>query len=148
MDDRADRVCARPDRVRNLDMSPDQFVAGRFAPAMTTPRGARQMVASALEGWGLDDVYGSAALVVSELATNAVKHAGTDLDVIVSKLNGEHVRVEVVDGSYEPPVRPDAPSEESGRGISLVEHFSDDWGAEARPDGKVVWAVIPVGTPA
>ena len=80
-------------------------------------------------------------LVVSELAANAVLHAGTPFVVAVSV--GPPLRVEVVDGSPEPPVRQDsAVDAPSGRGLRLVEACSETWGYEVLPDGKVVWAEL------
>ena len=101
-----------------------------------------------------------AELIVSELVTNAVTAsvAGTrpdqgrpaGLPVVRLRLasDGRQVLVAVWDGSPEPPVARDAgPGAVSGRGLLLVQAFSDDWGyyfprsegGRAR-EGKVVWA--------
>ena len=82
-------------------------------------------------------------LVVSELAANAVVHAATPFVVTVTL--GPRLRVEVIDGSPEPPVRQDSGLDApSGRGLRLVEACADNWGYEVLPDGKVVWAELLV----
>ncbi len=81
------------------------------------------------------------ALAVSELATNCVRHAGTDFTVAV-EVTGAAVRVEVADrGAGTPTVRAPGPSETSGRGLRLLGEISDAWGitgAGGTP-GKTVW---------
>jgi hypothetical protein len=50
------------------------------------------------------------------------------------------VRVEVADGTRDPPVvKTSAPGELGGRGMLIVNHFADNWGTEPIPDGKLVW---------
>ena len=78
-------------------------------------------------------------LLVSELVTNAVLHAGTDVELVVRRLR-KGVRVEVLDRSTRPPV-PRAYDDEAmtGRGLALVRELSRVWGVDERKDGKVVW---------
>ncbi|MFF2326767.1 MULTISPECIES: ATP-binding protein [unclassified Streptomyces] len=128
-------------------------------------RGARKFTRTTLTGWGLEERFDDIALVVSELVTNALRHAlPTDI------APGPHeppVRLHLMrwssrlvcavrDPSQESPVASEAPdSAESGRGLFLVESFSDSWGwhpspapagehpnAAAAPRGKVVWALF------
>ena len=92
---------------------------------------------------GRPDLADDAALVVSELVTNAILHGGgcTGIEVVV--LDGG-LRIEVRDGSRVPPLL-GRPSEESltGRGLRLVARLSEHWGAHAAADeGKVVWAQL------
>lgn len=83
-----------------------------------------------------------AILVASELVTNAVLHAGTDITVRVVE-QGQDLRVEVADGSAEVPgLRIPSPAARSGRGLLIVEHFSERWGVEPTASGKVVWFVV------
>ncbi len=87
-----------------------------------------------------DDVQ----LVVSELATNAVVHAGTPFSVSISS-DESVIRIAVSDGSVVPPVMRDAaPGAVSGRGLRLVAAVSGDWGVEPGPDGKTEWAELPL----
>jgi len=84
------------------------------------------------------------AVMVSELATNCVRHAATDFTVSVDRAR-RRIRVEVSDkGSGVPSVRRPNPSEVSGRGLQIVEALSDSFGVEATggAPGKTVWFAI------
>ncbi len=80
-----------------------------------------------------------AVLLVSELTTNAVRHAMGDSFEVRVRLDGV-VRVEVTDESDVLPERI-PPSEEGagGRGLLLVNAFASDWGVESQPSGKTIW---------
>jgi anti-sigma regulatory factor (Ser/Thr protein kinase) len=106
---------------------------------------ARRFVRDQLAALGVQDPGGSAELVVSELVTNAVIHAGTSVAVLVAR-DGAGARVEVSDGSaVMPGLRVVTAGSSSGRGLTLVEHFARRWGAERTPAGKVVWFVVGPG---
>jgi hypothetical protein len=88
-------------------------------------------------------VRATAALLVSELATNAVVHAASSFDVtIVCPTPSGRVRVEVTDADETRPTpRQPPPNVPHGRGLLLVASLSDDWGVDeaiGRP-GKTVW---------
>jgi anti-sigma regulatory factor (Ser/Thr protein kinase) len=127
--------------------------------------GARQFTRTTLNGWGLDERFDDVALVVSELVTNALRHA-LPADT-ASESQEPPVRLHLMrwssrlvcavrDPSQESPMASEAPdSAESGRGLFLVESFSDSWGwhpspvlgaeipnTAAVPRGKVVWALF------
>lgn len=79
------------------------------------------------------------ALLVSEVATNALVHGAGEVRVRVLP-QPPGVRVEVADGSGTLPQRRRATAvDEGGRGIALVEALSSAWGAEATAEGKTVW---------
>ncbi|KUO20211.1 hypothetical protein AQJ91_15635 [Streptomyces dysideae] len=105
--------------------------------------GARIVLAS----WDVpEDAVETITLVISELATNAVRHArrpGRTFDVALT-CNGEKViEIEVSDGSpHHPATRPYDPDATSGRGLLLVEALSEDWGVGYREFGKGVWARV------
>jgi anti-sigma regulatory factor (Ser/Thr protein kinase) len=111
-----------------------------FPGAPTSVSQARRYVVEAI-GDVPPAVEEAVSIVVSELATNCVRHAGTDFTVDVERTPTE-LRVEVVDqGSGDPVVRSPAVSEPSGRGLFLVRELSDDWGVgttDGAP-GKGVW---------
>lgn len=88
------------------------------------------------------------ALLVSEVATNALVHGTGEVKVrIVPGPPG--VRVEVLDGSPAlPALRTATALDEGGRGIALVEALSTAWGSEATADGKTVWFELSDGVPA
>lgn len=108
-----------------------------------------------MEAWGhppASDVSCAVALVVGELAANAVRHGrvpGRDfgLRLTLDEAAGL-VRVEVADAAAakRPPAAPPSscPDGESGRGLLLVDVLAERWGWEPRdPVGKTVWADVP-----
>ncbi len=107
-----------------------------------SPRAARAFVAGWLRKWDYDCLVEPAALVMSELATNTVRHAGEPFTVGIEDL-GHGVRLSVQDPVPTPPA-PRTPSESdvSGRGMGIVEALTDSWGTQQIPDGKVVWCTF------
>ena len=104
-----------------------------------TARKARRFVRERIREWRLPVQADVALLLVSELVTNAVLHAGTDIGVVVQVLGGR-LRVAVTDGSPQDVLTGRGPrGAERGRGLLLVERLADGWGVERRPDGKGVW---------
>jgi anti-sigma regulatory factor (Ser/Thr protein kinase) len=80
------------------------------------------------------------ALLVSELASNAVVHACSPFTVTVRLLDDDVVRVEVHDDDpLVPALRDPAADATTGRGLRVVESLSDRWGCDVDPDGKIVW---------
>ncbi len=112
----------------------------RLTADLRSARAARTFVRSALDGWGMGNVAEIVTLLVSELVTNAVVHARSEVDVAV-QLTPDGARVEVSDHSEEAPVVRAAESEdESGRGMAIVDSLSRAWGVRSRPDGgKTIW---------
>ncbi len=84
---------------------------------------------------------------MSELVTNAVLHAGSDVEVAV-QLTATAARVEVTDASGEAVVPRDARSDEdSGRGLALVGSLARRWGVRPAPGGgKTVWFEVDRAT--
>ncbi len=86
------------------------------------------------------------ALLVSEVATNALVHGAGKVRVRV-RPTGHGLRVEVHDEDSTLPSRRQAtPMDEGGRGIALVDALSSGWGAETTPDGKTVWFEVAAAT--
>ena len=104
---------------------------------------ARHFVAFELSAHGLEDVVPDARLVVSELVTNAVRHAGSRFSVTVDVTDGV-VLLRVTDPSSTLPVLVHAtPLMDNGRGLVIVAELSQDWGVTLEPQGgKSVWAHI------
>ncbi len=126
----ADDNC-RVDHELRLDGSAD-----------TVPQ-ARRFVWSRLRNSLPDDLVADAELAVSELVTNAILHAGTQI-VVRLRVISPAVRVEVEDHSPVSPVRPLASAQSmTGRGLALVEGLSADLGVDKTDHGKVVWCVLP-----
>jgi anti-sigma regulatory factor (Ser/Thr protein kinase) len=111
------------------------------------PAQARHFVADTLAAWGRADLIDDAALITTELATNAVLHARSAFTVVLFHRPDGQIRVAIYDASsVAPRPRWAAPLDSSGRGLRLVEALTADWGAEALPGGKVVWAELPAET--
>lgn len=113
------------------------------------------MVAAQLEHWELHDPDGSIVLLASELVTNAVRHAGTPVEVTMAVADGT-VEIGVADSDPRvvPELRPGELPEptglsswqaESGRGLFLVNAIADEWGTEHLARGKQVWFRISAG---
>lgn len=131
-----------------LPLAGDEF-AVRFSSTHRGARLARLLVTEQLNAWGIpygSELSESVALVVAELATNAVTHGrvpGRDFEVRLSR--GGVLRIEVSDARGERLPRIAAPSgeEESGRGLRLVAALASAWGTVPRPpSGKTVWAEL------
>ncbi|MFH9039414.1 ATP-binding protein [Streptomyces sp. NPDC017966] len=138
-----------------------QISSLRFSQLLSaTPRGARLarlLTVQQLDAWGWPPacaVSESAALVVAELAANAVTHGraqgrGFRLTLTVEAPGTGTLRVEVTDARGDHASRPrtaaPGPAAESGRGLLLVETLATRWGWEPYPpSGKTVWACLPL----
>ncbi|MEU6093418.1 ATP-binding protein [Streptomyces sp. NPDC047079] len=102
-----------------------------------------------MRSWALpDDARESVELVVSELATNAVRHGrvpGRYFEVAMVYDGEKTVEVEVSDASSHRPVAADpGPEATSGRGLLLVTALAQSWGVRDRVVGKTVWARVLV----
>jgi signal transduction histidine kinase len=109
-------------------------------PVPASARIARELVRSVTEG--ADD--GRAALIVTELVSNAVGHARFELGVCVQR-DGATLWVEVTDdGPGWPELRSGDVHDLSGRGLFLVDQLADTWGVLPirDPPGKTVWAKV------
>jgi len=122
-------------------------------PGVTdSPRRARIFLVEQLSDWGWKPNDGVATLaeqgqlVLTELVTNAVRHANGQLKVRIDA-HHDHLTLSVTD-----PLRPAGPlvpvqvqpSSSSGRGLTIVDSLSSAWGVRAEPPGKTVWARLPV----
>ncbi|WP_324618077.1 ATP-binding protein [Streptomyces sp. RTd22] len=98
----------------------------------------------ALAAWRLEELAEVAALIVSELVTNAVKHARSNsIRLTITRPEAVRVRIGVVDKSKKRPVpRKSSAEDEGGRGLALVEALAEDWGTDPLPWGKRVWAEL------
>ncbi|WP_411150416.1 ATP-binding protein [Streptomyces sp. A30] len=147
----AAETVALVDEARELPSFAAQFVS--------SPRGAqlaRRFAVRRMEVWGYppaSDVSCAVALVVGELAANAVQHGrvpGRDFGLrLALDAAAGLVRIEVADAAAakRPPTVPPSshPEGESGRGLLLVDVLALRWGsASRRPVGKTVWAEVPI----
>jgi hypothetical protein len=112
-----------------------------------SPAQARRLTLARLTGWSVcEDTCDSAALVVSELVTNAIVHTASRR-VVCELHDGEDlVRIAVRDEGCapgEPHPSPQRPEEEHGRGLLLVDALCHAWGAQEHGPGLLVWAELP-----
>ncbi len=113
-------------------------------PSLESPRLARRFIEATLEGWGCAGLLDTVTLLVSEVVGNAVRHAGSGVELIV-RLGPDRLRVEVSDRSTLVPHRREAAEGDlGGRGSGLIELLADAWGITGRPDGKTVWFELAV----
>jgi anti-sigma regulatory factor (Ser/Thr protein kinase) len=100
---------------------------------------ARRFVKATLDDWRCYALVDELNLAVSELVTNAVIHARSDIGLTLVD-QGDCVQVRVRDRVNSPPRKrfPGA-DDTGGRGILLIERIADHWGIEPEPPGKVVW---------
>ncbi|MFF5176754.1 SpoIIE family protein phosphatase [Micromonospora sp. NPDC000316] len=114
-----------------------------------TPAAARAVVRSVLTEAHLDELANEALLLTTELTTNAVEHARTELDIEVI---ADEVGLSVTVSDFAPGSGDDALTvgsrndateinevSERGRGLLLVDHFASRWGTTYLPTGKGVW---------
>ncbi|WP_425586297.1 ATP-binding protein [Streptomyces sannanensis] len=109
---------------------------------------ARRLTCGRLDSWAVgDETRGTAALVVSELFTNAVMHTASARIVCELRHSDTGIRIAVQDEGFEPggPKVCETPEDENGRGLLLVAAVSTSWGSQmaAGGAGRVVWAQLP-----
>ena len=82
-------------------------------------------------------------LMVSELATNCIRHTDSGFELSISRQAGD-IRVEATDrAGGRPQMRSPAPTDPSGRGLKIVDMLSLDWGVDRHPAaGKTVWFTV------
>ena len=112
-----------------------KFANNSFAPSL-----ARSALATTVIGIPID-VFDTAALLVSELVTNSVKHSGSDWVEVGIDLGAEGLRIEVSDRSSQT-IRPRTPDAHGGWGLMLVGELSTRWGVERYSTGKTIWVEL------
>jgi anti-sigma regulatory factor (Ser/Thr protein kinase) len=136
--------------IANKVVLTDRMQLPRLAPEPLAVRTARNLVDRACEAWHMPHLLQRGRLIVSELATNVVEHARTDMTVTAWR-RGRGLHLSVRDGDVRPPrLRPVVPAdteeylEVGGRGLQLVAAASTAWGMTPTANGKVVWATLRV----
>lgn len=100
---------------------------------------ARKSATRQLTEWGLEPLAFTTELVVSELVTNAIRHAAGPIRLRLIK---ERTLIcEVMDGGASAPhLRHPRATDEGGRGLLLVSQFTQRWGTRFAAEGKIIWA--------
>jgi anti-sigma regulatory factor (Ser/Thr protein kinase) len=120
-----------------------------LAPTATAPARARAAVSDWLGRHGGDRVVEVALLLVSELVTNAVRHASISAQEAVRLhgwLDDSVIRLAVQDGGTEGAVARrgrDLDDPSGGFGLELVDRLSSSWGVERDELGTMVWVELP-----
>ncbi|MFD9793544.1 SpoIIE family protein phosphatase [Streptomyces sp. NPDC059070] len=105
---------------------------------------ARRLVADQLGEWELAEVAETVELLISEVVTNAVRHAHSH-QVRLRMVRAETLRCEVVDDDHTLPMLTHAgPLDESGRGLRVVSRLAREWGTSRTAEGKTVWFEVPL----
>lgn len=120
--------------------SAEDEIRRRLAADPRSAGDARRVIKESLSSWGLERYSDDAALLVTELVTNAVSHVGSEVEVRVV-LRAGAVRVEVTDFSPHGTLSPSAATDdaEGGRGLAIVETLASRWGVCTATGGKTVW---------
>jgi anti-sigma regulatory factor (Ser/Thr protein kinase) len=108
----------------------------------SSPRRARQFVDEVLHRWHRDGAIDRLSLIASELVTNAVRHARTEITIELTSEDGS-LLLEVFDrGAGEPTFLDSPPDRPGGLGLPIVEALASSWGTRPREGGKCVWAEV------
>lgn len=87
------------------------------------------------------EVRDAAELMISELTTNCVRHAGTEFEVTVDATQQVHIAVTDA-GAGNPQVLSPAPTDLTGRGLLIVSTLASRWGVIPAAPGKTVWFTL------
>jgi PAS domain S-box-containing protein len=121
------------DRIASWDLPAEPAVVA----------GARARAADQLAAWGLEQLTFTTELIVSELLTNAIRHAQPPLQVRM--ILDDALSCEVSDGSSTAPhLRRAGRYDEGGRGLLLVASLAERWGSRPTRTGKTIWARQPL----
>ncbi len=137
----AERITAQP-----VGTTRDGMSTLHLEPVVESTPVARHWIAAHLRDLPAD-VSDCAALLTSELVTNAVLHAATPLCVTLHILP-DRIRVDVADGNPTfPSVKDYGRDAATGRGLTLFDTLASEWGVQAVDGGKIVWFELPVDFP-
>ncbi|MDI3419792.1 ATP-binding protein [Streptomyces luteolus] len=126
-----------------------RYDVATYPPQLKSVPIARRRVTRLVADWGHREFAADAALVTSELVTNALLHGCLKdrlfrLEVI---LTGTVLRIAVTDpkGERRPSLRADAGEDQFGRGLAIVQALAVRWDVEELTVGKTVWAELDLG---
>ncbi|MFD4647853.1 SpoIIE family protein phosphatase [Streptomyces sp. NPDC058441] len=129
--------------ARTRALSSDCVAAWDVPAEPSAVHEARERSVSQLQVWGMQAAAFTTELIVSELVTNAIRHASGPISL---RLIREHTLIcEVSDtSSTSPHMRRASITEEGGRGLFLVAGVAQRWGTRYTADGKTIWAEQPL----
>ncbi|MFE4334114.1 SpoIIE family protein phosphatase [Streptomyces sp. NPDC056831] len=124
--------------ARTHELSADHVVSWEVPADPAAVAGVRARTARLLRTWGLEELQMTTELIVSELVTNALRHATGPIRL---RLLRQSVLIcEVSDASSTSPrLRHARTTDEGGRGLFLVAQLTRRWGTRYTPEGKIIW---------
>ncbi|MER6105687.1 SpoIIE family protein phosphatase [Streptomyces sp. NPDC001832] len=124
--------------ARTHELSADHVVSWDVPADPAAVSGVRARTARLLRTWGLEELQITTELIVSELVTNALRHATGPIRL---RLLRQSVLIcEVSDASSTSPrLRHARTTDEGGRGLFLVAQLTRRWGTRYTPEGKIIW---------
>ncbi|GCB51596.1 SpoIIE family protein phosphatase [Streptomyces sp. NL15-2K] len=132
--------------ARTKRLGADQVASWDLPADPAVVADARRTACRRLADWGLDELAYTTELVVSELVTNAIRHASGSIRLRLIK--DRSLICEVFDGGATAPhLRHPRTTDEGGRGLLLVSQVTQRWGTRFLPEGKVIWAEQPLTGP-
>ncbi|MCP3822598.1 ATP-binding protein [Streptomyces sp. A3M-1-3] len=124
----------------------DRYDITHYPPRLESVPLSRLRVARLVTEWGHPSLVDDAALLTSELTTNALLHGclRDRLFRVELLLTGSVLRIVVTDpkGERRPAPRTPAGDDQFGRGLLLVRALAADWGVQELTVGKAVWAEL------
>lgn len=111
----------------------------QLAPQPRAPSASRRFVREALARWELSELTDTAVLLTSELVTNAVVHAQTEVAITIRLEDRESVSIAVTDGSsIQPRLTAPAHDATTGRGLAILDQLAASWEVVRQGAGKTV----------
>ncbi|MEU4211577.1 ATP-binding protein [Streptomyces sp. NPDC026206] len=136
-----------PWAARRTSAGPPPAQGVRLPASPSSVAAARRFSERLLAEWDLQALTADAALLLSELVTNAIVHVpegAGDVELALSR-TPDHLVVQVSDAGGCLPLCAEAgPDSEGGRGMWLVEQIAAQWGHHASGVGKTVWFTLPL----
>ena len=138
--------------ARGEENGAEREIIAAFTPELDSPGRARRLVTARLRQWGHEPAFmDEAALVISELTTNAILHAESSSFSIVVRARDSRLYIAVQDKRpLTTLAREQGLTVQPGHGLSIVDTLCIRWGVQEGPDegggaggGKVVWAELP-----
>ncbi|MFJ8074071.1 SpoIIE family protein phosphatase [Streptomyces sp. NPDC096176] len=129
--------------VRTRELEAGQIAEWAFPAEPATVGRARELAAQQVAEWGFEELSFSVQLIVSELVTNVIKHAGGPLRLRL--IRDRRLLCEVADtGHTSPHLRHSAADDEGGRGLFIVAQLVHRWGTRYTESGKTIWTEQPL----
>ncbi|MGW4893330.1 SpoIIE family protein phosphatase [Kitasatospora sp. NPDC004240] len=130
--------------ARTRTVSPDDIARWPLDPDPRSVARLRADATAQLTAWGVADLAFTTELILSELATNAIRYAGGPVTVRMIRTAAALI-CEVSDSSNtQPRMRRARLTDEGGRGLYLVAQLSTRWGSRYTAQGKTIWAEQPL----